>query len=346
MLAAVLLLSGLGFAEINITDCALIDTVDTYLLQNDLSLAYDYGYCFPQAVNGATLDCQGYTVNGNFLTDAFLTGANYYTVRNCNVKNFYGSFIAGEGNSYGKIYNNTFTGATYCMGGYEANGMLWENNSFSYVSGSCLALLGENTIVKNNYFSPSVINPVVVSPFDPAVAGGNKIMNNYFGTLPSVLSDADFNQWDISPRLGSAGILGNNILAGNYYNDDCDDFNCNGICDSPKVFNANNTDFYPLSYCDTWPITGYVVPVTPLTKLSETVSCSGDDLNTHTVFSYCGNTTCTTTSTDTSELCQYGCNSKEIPNTCNPSPFQGWLIIIAIIIIVVIVLAVASRRLG
>jgi len=338
-LVAMMLFSSVSFAEINITDCGTIDIADIYLLQNDLNLSYDYGFCFYQTVNGASLDCQGHTIEGNSLTSTFISSAEYFTLKNCIVKNFYDTLVGGEDNVGSHFINNTITGVPSCIGGYYNSDLLWENNTVNNIANGCVPISGKDTLVRNNHFSASVYNPVIISPVDPNYYGNNKIYNNYFGQLPYVLSDIAFIQMDVSPRKGN-GILGTNIIAGNFYNEDCDDLDCNGICDNPKVFNVNVTDFYPLSTCiDNLIVPNYVVPQTTLTELSKVNTCSGTILLTSTTYGYCGNSTCTTTVLESSHICQNGCNSEQTPNACNPSQseinFMFWFFVIVAVLIII-----------
>jgi hypothetical protein len=59
----------------------------------------------------------------------------------------------------------------------------------------------------------------------------------------------------------------------------------------------------------------------------------------------CIDTNCINISQNVTEPCQYGCNDREVPNSCNPSPFQVnlWLIVIFLAAIIIIAALVAKR---
>jgi hypothetical protein len=61
----------------------------------------------------------------------------------------------------------------------------------------------------------------------------------------------------------------------------------------------------------------------------------------------CVNSVCNTIDTNSTIVCQYGCNAKDVPNSCNSSPQQSnvfWFLVLAVIIFILIALILKFRH--
>jgi parallel beta-helix repeat protein len=128
--------------------------------------------------------------------------------------------------------NNTLSGniASYNFDGIE---LVFSNNNFisgniaSYNNRSGIFMEGSSNIIYNNFFNNT---------------------NNLF------LISYPINTWNITKTPGT-NIIGGSYLGGNFwanpngtgFSQTCVDSNSDGICDSPYILDANNTDYLPLT---------------------------------------------------------------------------------------------------
>jgi trimeric autotransporter adhesin len=93
------------------------------------------------------------------------------------------------------------------------------------------------------------------------ISGGNSENNLIYDNILNNLQNTFFADdavpqiWNIV-EVSGANIVGGNQIGGNFwafpngtgFSETCADINFNGICDSPYVMSANNTDFLPLTF--------------------------------------------------------------------------------------------------
>lgn len=53
----------------------------------------------------------------------------------------------------------------------------------------------------------------------------------------------------------------------------------------------------------------------------------------------CVDNTCNTIVANATHVCQFGCNAKENPNSCNPAPFQVNMMLLIVGILIVLIIA-------
>lgn len=92
------------------------------------------------------------------------------------------------------------------------------------------------------------------------------------------------------------------------------------------------------------PILGGVAFAAPSDAGVNAVCVDNQTLMNFVVRTRCVNNVCNTIQTNATIQCQYGCNSGEVPNSCNPSPGQANLYIAVFIIVMIIALGIAVKK--
>ncbi|MEM4396455.1 MAG: DUF2341 domain-containing protein, partial [Candidatus Woesearchaeota archaeon] len=115
------------------------------------------------------------------------------------------------------------------------------------------------SINKNNTIQNSTIlnNPLggIYWHYTSLSSTANSFINNFFNNTNNVVFTGALalNHWNTTLIQGK-NIIGGSFLGGNYwatpygtgYSETCDDFNYDGICDSPYELQGNNIDYLPL----------------------------------------------------------------------------------------------------
>jgi hypothetical protein len=340
------------FAEQVITSCGTdIVVSDTYIL--NASLVDDvYPNCIVVYAPDVVIDCQGYSLDGANLEASGIYSFVYnLTVKNCVIKNWYGTGLSLENARDDYIFNNTFIN---CLSGmsiifneyYPSTFPIVENNTFVDIIQTGIGLY-DSAVVRNNVF--------IDNGYDIAINQylwlfeNSSIYNNYFDSASSILiqDGLGHNDWNVSSQL-KRNVLGNNVFGGNYYGL-CVDVDCNGFCDDPVVINENNTDYLPLSTCHV------NLPVVPMSCNASIISATGNFIGNKEILNHqcidathvnyfgstnvCYGTDCCDIAVNRTELCQNGCDLKS--NDCKPDVLMTW-IISGIVILVIIVAFVGA----
>jgi len=134
----------------------------------------------------------------------------------------------------------SFCASGYCYGAVTpGNNSIIANNTIENPNGICLSPIGFNNIIYLNSFTncSEIVNTTLCS-------FGSSLPLSFYGFsgvcgLNHLNSSKEFtylyNGETYTSRLG------------NYYDGlSCTDADGNGVCDDPQVFDANNTDYYPL----------------------------------------------------------------------------------------------------
>jgi parallel beta-helix repeat protein len=310
-----------AFATTNVTSCTPINVTDDYVLQNDVSGSD----CFLISVNGASLDCQGYSINGmggkGVAEDTVLVSAvNGFTLRNCDIYNSsHGFYASGRYTGFvsQNIYsiNNTFRQDSYGIFMRVCSGCVVNQSTFYQNGYGMFEERGSSISVYNNTFDSNsyafytgeyvygvnfTYNRVVnSSAYGLMLNGygyvsGNYFYNNYFNNTNSVGTINGANYWNVSgngTRITDANIWDG--LGGNYYvsfSDNCTDADLDGYCDGNLTFDSSNIDYFPLAEAD-------------IVCTADEVSCQSGDV----VTCYRG------IRIDLVESCVYGCNPSPSP---------------------------------
>ena len=258
-----LFMFGYGQAETNISDCGSILATDTYLL-NQSVVVPAYTDCFSIVSQDVILDCQGNTIDGDFLANdaAYVWdwSGGGFVAKNCIFTNFAGIF-SYERIEGAKLINDTFENSLYVTSSYEIGGNVQiENNTFKNISGAGIIFNAGYTTgnfnITHNTFNSDVVDGLY---FVTTYAGtGNRIFNNNFGMNTTIYiadSGVVVAEWNTTPAIGDSVLFGNNKPIGGNYWGACTDSNCDGYCDNNlTLINDVNNDSKPLSTCYITPI--------------------------------------------------------------------------------------------
>lgn len=169
------------------------------------------------------------TASSNFEDGIFISQSGYNTLSGNNASN----------NHMGIVLRNSF--GTNTLNGNTANS---NNYCGIYLASTTNNILNGNTASNNSY------GIVLIE------ASNNKVNNNIFNNTNNF--DSYPNNWNITKTVGT-NIIGGSFLGGNFwgkpdgtgFSQTCINTDGDGICDSPYVLYANNTDYLPLTSLNT-----------------------------------------------------------------------------------------------
>jgi len=123
----------------------------------------------------------------------------------------------------------------------------------------------------------------------------------------------------------------------------------NNTAIAEAVWNADVEEFQVSPASPSYPVTGGflggIAYAAPSDSGVNAVCLGNSTLMNFVVRTRCVNNVCNTIQTNATITCQYGCNSDEVPNFCNPSPSQTNWIFFAIISIIIALVIVAIAKL-
>ena len=328
-----------------LTECQVISDSGSYVLANNVSNELT-GTCFTIYNNYVTVDCQGYTI-----TDSYYTGTGFYvpdgvvylTVKNCVINGtLTGTGIMAENGGYNRYVNNTFINEGTGIANLIGHVVEVINNTFINATYSGLTLRSSNTLVKGNHFGTGLPYAIWIDTYDASPSQNNTIYDNIFDSTTILTIFPQF--WNVSytvaKNIGRQSVIGGDIIGGNFWGV-CTDNDCNGICDSTIHIADDNDDWLPLSTCR---IPTIISANTTMHFISSYNICNGNDLNKIDTYGYCSDTGCSTTNLTAIIACQYACNDRQVPNECNPSPFQAYLMFFAFTGVLIIVIAYFAKK--
>jgi parallel beta-helix repeat protein len=239
--------------EINISSCTTLDQPGwTYYLNQSIWNATSS--CMNIAANNVTLNCRGYTIDGDDSGvdyGVYLNGKSNNTIKNCIVTDFSnGIYLFNSLNT--NITNNIVSSNNY--GIYiqsNSNNIIAKNTAKNKVFGTRLYsgsynTIGNNTVTSNTYgiylYSSS----------------NNLIYNNHFNNSINAY-DSGTNSWNTTKILGT-NIIGGPYTGGDYWSDYAgSDTNGDGLGDTNLPYNSsgniiNGGDWLPLVYINHPPV--------------------------------------------------------------------------------------------
>jgi nitrous oxidase accessory protein len=161
----------------------------------------------------------------------------------------------------------------------QCGGEVLSGNTANWNSGNGISDAGGYNILNNNASNNNGTGITISSPYpsfnhyiygnnissnkqyglilgDRRYLNNNGIYNNLFNnTVNVIISDVIYgNYWNVT-KISGTNIIGGSYIGGNFwgkpdgtgFSQTCTDANIDGICDSPYVLNANNTDYLPLA---------------------------------------------------------------------------------------------------
>lgn len=225
----------------NITDCGGVANVSqTYYVQNNLTLSS--GACIEISANNVTIDCQGYTIDGDGVSSGRgiddVSNSYYAEIKNCIFKDFthpdYGAVNIDFAKDW-RVHNNTFESSNA--------------RSINVISG-------------NNFFDGHMVydNYIAATLQFQNFESSNQMYfyNNIFNETDYVIrafSTLTGVTWNTTESVGT-NIIGGPNTGGNYwtnsagtgYSDTCNDVDSDGFCDdSYYVANEIMNDYLPLT---------------------------------------------------------------------------------------------------
>lgn len=304
-----------AFATTNVTSCIPINVTDDYVLQNNVSGSD----CFLISVNGASLDCQGYSINGMGgkgvgEDTALINAISGFTLRNCDIYNSsHGFYASGKYTGWVSLnmysINNTFSQNSYgvfmrvCSGCVVNSSTFYQNSYGMFEERGNSVTVYNNTFDSNNYafytgeyvFGVNFTYNRVVnsSAYGLMLNGygyvsGNYFYNTFFNNTNNVGTINGGNYWNVTgsgTRITDANIW--DAVGGNYwvgFSENCTDSDVDGYCDGNYTLDGSNVDFFPLSEAH-------------IICTADEPSCSGGDA----IICYRG------IRLDLLESCNYGC---------------------------------------
>ncbi|VVB91260.1 Cell surface glycoprotein [uncultured archaeon] len=230
------------------------------------------------------VNISGFTVTGATYSGILLEGAKHSNISNNIVLNsmrgidlqpyWSGGYIYSDNNSLvGNIVSNNNVGINLSL---SSNNTLRGNTVLNSSMGIDLYYISNNNTLINN---TAVDNYVGIRIHDSSYnvlidnvasnntygienngyfsinSSDNQIYNNIFNNTNNIYSDGTvYNYWNATKTLGT-NIIGGSYLGGNFwanpngtgFSQTCADVDNDGICDSPYILDANNTDYLPLA---------------------------------------------------------------------------------------------------
>jgi len=204
----------------------ILDSSSNNIIRNNNASNNGVGIYLFESSNSNTINDN--TANSNWRAGIFLNPSNNNILNSNNVSNNEdGILLASSSNnivSSNKVSNNNYGIYLVDSSNNRLNG---SNVSYNYYG--FYQYNSSNNTIYNNYF--------------------NNINNNFLfiGTIYS-------NTWNTTKTSGT-NIIGGSYVGGNFwanpsgtgFSQTCTDVDRDGICDSPYVLDANNTDFLPLA---------------------------------------------------------------------------------------------------
>jgi len=225
--------------------------------------------------NSSNNTLSGNNANPNYGgTGIVLWGSSYNTMSSNNASNNYNSIVL-RGSSYNTLSGNNASNNYYgivlwdssynTIFGNNANsnkedGIYLEDSSYNTLSGNnasnnyegivLYSSSNNNTLGGNNANSNNDYGIFLVS------SSNISIYNNFFNNTRNFgLFGMSNNNWNTTKTSGS-NVVGGFYLGGNFwaypngtgFSQTCADSDSDGICDSPYVLDANNTDYLPLAF--------------------------------------------------------------------------------------------------
>jgi hypothetical protein len=199
----------------NVTECKDLSLAGTYYLQNDITVADSYGYCFNILADDVVLDCQGFMIKGDSgysgTGGVYSTGRNNIAIKNCNfdmLDPYEGIYVSNSDNIN---ISDIIVGVLYS----SQYGISLQGVNNSYVSGYSKDDFGNgingNGIEVWGYYD-TLDNNVIEEPSDY----GLSLSDFYYGTVKNIILNT-------SDASGICLYLNGNH--NNFYNLS---FDCNG----------------------------------------------------------------------------------------------------------------------
>ena len=238
--------------DANIDSCqALTIGSSVYRLTQDVTSGPT---CFAFEVDDITLDCQGYTLTGNYTgtgeTEYYginITGISNSNITNCTFMNFTNAIYLNDANDTTfdnlNLTNNSGSGI-YVYNSHNSTVQLSDIRNNANYGIYFTADSHNNTIFNNTFFNeyPFGVPPAIVDIYFDS--GGNFDNNLFYA-----------NEFTNSSSFSFSGTTGNlmlnNSVLGNWWTqidepaEACYDSNNNGICDDTYSVSAE-TDYLPL----------------------------------------------------------------------------------------------------
>jgi hypothetical protein len=183
-----------------IDSCQTLDQEnEIYILNTDVS--DNPGTCFTIAADGLTLDCDGYTVDGQDTgSGVSISGYNYFTLDNCIITEFDdGVYISGD-TDYMLINNSIIS----------------DNNDYGVYASCSSSDECDNVNITNSVINDNTDDGLYLRYFDGDYLHNLTINNNDYGIYLYNSNNNTMNDIDLFNNLGLRGIYlyvsNNNIL--------------------------------------------------------------------------------------------------------------------------------------
>ena len=233
----------------NVTDCQIISSSGTYIIQNNIT-SVSSDPCLTITANDVTLDCDGFSITGGYTTNTgvFISNSTDVTVENCVLSQFaFGIFLgmSSENNITNNTITNSFQGV-YLNGFqdpdtldvYTSDNNTISGNRFDSNQESAFIFFGNGNNITDNNVTNAGSDPNVLIGYPPDgytevdMSGSIAIMVPSFG-----------------PNLNSNNtISGNNVING--LNDGLDLAGAINTTVIDNIFDYNSVGMYIYSSCD------------------------------------------------------------------------------------------------
>lgn len=260
--------------KMNISDCSNLDLPGvTYYLTANINTS---SFCMDISADNITLDCQGFTIDGEGSDTAIsvsqlIASTTNTTVKNCKLNYFGDGIILGWASSElyandSTIFNNTITSMT-SAGIYFSNSSndeiynnTIENCRYGIILDNFVSII--NNIFYNNIIQDSTDTGISLDASESTCHEGNSFYNNLINnTVNMYMNTMCENYWNTTQQAGTRIYSPGTDIGGNYwtnssgdgYSDTCADVNSDGFCDASLDLcggscGTNNTDYLPLEY--------------------------------------------------------------------------------------------------
>ncbi len=217
----------------------LNDSENNYVYANRVSSMYDSIWLDGSSNNSLTQNTVSTAYYGNGII--LLDSSNYNAIVGNDVTNCDEGLSLRSSSNFGIIVGNTIEGNFRGLENIGSSNDTIARNDISNSGWFNFRLSGcSGDLVYENSITGNAISIWLAS------SSNNSIYHNFIGSMDVTLVAPNSNTWDDGYPSGGNYWVGANLtdrFSGAYQNITGSD----GICDSPVVLNANNTDRYPLA---------------------------------------------------------------------------------------------------